>query len=106
VRAGSATVLRHAARPHQVPKPEALQARGGIWFSLGAQQLRVGVESGFSPAKKAHPALKVAPQRLDALADRLQLAGSAVRWDDALTDVRRFYTSEVWGNRLELLSAD
>jgi hypothetical protein len=27
-----------------------------------------------------------------------------VSWDDALTDVRRFFTEDPWGNRLELMA--
>ncbi len=40
----------------EIEKPEALRARGGAWFQVGAQQLHVGVEPGFAPARKAHPA--------------------------------------------------
>lgn len=83
-------------------KPEELRGRGGVWFSLGAQQLHVGVEEPFVPARKAHPALRVRPGELDAVAERLRAAGAPVDWDEALT-VRRFYTEDPWGNRLELL---
>jgi catechol 2,3-dioxygenase-like lactoylglutathione lyase family enzyme len=89
----------------ELAKPSALAARGGVWFDLGAQQLHIGVEERFSPARKAHPALRVAAGRLDALAERLALAGAPVMWDDALPGVRRFYTEDPWGNRLELLAA-
>lgn len=74
-----------------------------MWFSVGAQQLHVGVERSFSPALKAHPALLVAAGELDALAARLAAAGFAVAWDDGLPQERRFYTADPWGNRLELL---
>ena len=72
-------------------------ARGGVWF----EQLHVGVEQDFAPARKAHPALRV--DELDALAARLSAAGATVEWDDALPGVRRFYTADPWGNRVELL---
>jgi catechol 2,3-dioxygenase-like lactoylglutathione lyase family enzyme len=88
----------------ELPKPAPLQARGGVWFRLGAQQLHVGVEEPFAPARKAHPALRVVPERLDELAGRLAAAGVAVSWDDALPGVRRFYAEDPWGNRLELLA--
>jgi catechol 2,3-dioxygenase-like lactoylglutathione lyase family enzyme len=88
----------------ELEKPEPLRSRGGVWFSLGAQQLHIGVETdGFSPARKAHPALLVAPGAIDALAARLAAAGAEVRWDDALPGVRRFYSSDPWGNRIELV---
>jgi catechol 2,3-dioxygenase-like lactoylglutathione lyase family enzyme len=88
----------------EVAKPEPLQARGGVWFSIGAQQLHIGVDTTFSPAHKAHPGLRVAPNDLDALAQRLHTAGAVVRWDNAQPGVRRFYTHDPWGNRLELLA--
>jgi catechol-2,3-dioxygenase len=87
----------------ELPKPPALQSRGGAWFQCGAQQLHVGIEPDFTPAAKAHPALAVdSPHELDALAERLTLAGAAVHWDDAIPG--RFYTEDPWGNRLELLA--
>lgn len=88
----------------ELEKPEALRARGGVWFACGAQQLHVGVTSDFSPATKAHPALRVAGADLDRLADRLGEAGVEVRWDEAIPAVRRFYAADPWGNRIELIS--
>jgi catechol 2,3-dioxygenase-like lactoylglutathione lyase family enzyme len=90
----------------EIVKPERLRARGGLWFALDAgQQLHVGVEEPFTPAAKAHPALAVAPDQLDALAARLTRAGIELRWDDAIAGQRRFYVADPWGNRLELLAA-
>jgi catechol 2,3-dioxygenase-like lactoylglutathione lyase family enzyme len=87
----------------EVEKPPALRARGGAWFQLGPQQLHVGVEEPFAPAQKAHPALRVRPEALDALATRLRAAGAKVLWDDALDDARRFYSEDPWGNRIEFV---
>ena len=88
----------------ELPKPESLRARGGVWFAVGAQQLHIGVEEPFSPARKAHPALRVDPDSLDAMADRLRAAGVEPRWDEELPGVRRFYADDPWGNRIELLA--
>jgi catechol 2,3-dioxygenase-like lactoylglutathione lyase family enzyme len=88
----------------EVAKPRSLEGRGGVWFSLGKQQVHIGVEEPFSPARKAHPALRVEPTELDALAKRLASAGARVAWDDLLPGVRRFYTEDPWGNRVELLA--
>ena len=41
------------------PKPPALEARGGCWFSNGQVTLHLGVEDEFRAARKAHPALVV-----------------------------------------------
>lgn len=87
----------------EVEKPERLRARGGVWFACGSQQLHVGVTEAFSPAGKAHPALLVAPGSLDELALRLSQAGEQVLWDEELAGARRFYCSDPWGNRVELL---
>jgi catechol 2,3-dioxygenase-like lactoylglutathione lyase family enzyme len=89
----------------EVEKPPPLAARGGVWFQVGSQQLHVGVEEPFAPARKAHAALRVRPQALDGLADRLAAAGAKVIWDDSLDGARRFYSEDPWGNRIELLAA-
>lgn len=89
----------------ELEKPEPLRSRGGVWFELGAQQLHVGVEEPFSPALKAHPALRVAPEDLDRLAEHLSAAGVKVEWDDALPGERRLYSEDPWGNRIELLAS-
>jgi catechol 2,3-dioxygenase-like lactoylglutathione lyase family enzyme len=89
----------------EVPKPGVLAARGGAWFACGAQQLHVGVAEDFEAARKAHPALRVTDvAELERLGERLEYAGVAVRWDEALPGARRFYTEDPWGNRVELLA--
>jgi catechol 2,3-dioxygenase-like lactoylglutathione lyase family enzyme len=87
----------------EVQKPETLRARGGCWFQCGQQQLHVGVEAEFRPAKKAHPAFEV--DDLEALRQRLAGAGVKLTEDDALPGTRRFYAEDPWGNRLEFLEA-
>ena len=90
----------------EIKKPEPLQDRGGVWFRVGAQELHIGVQEPFAPALKAHPALSVAADRLDSLAERLATGGAKVTWDESLPDVRRFFTEDPWGNRIELLAAE
>jgi catechol 2,3-dioxygenase-like lactoylglutathione lyase family enzyme len=79
----------------EVEKPTRLAARGGVWF----EQLHVGVEDPFTPARKAHPAFAV--DNLDGLAARI----GDVEWDDAVPGLRRFYASDPFGNRLEFLES-
>lgn len=81
----------------ELAKPQALQSRGGVWFQAGAQQLHVGVQQDFAPARKAHPAFRV--DDLDRLAARL----GDVTWDDSIPGTRRFYADDPFGNRLEFL---
>ncbi|HEY1518618.1 MAG TPA: VOC family protein [Solirubrobacteraceae bacterium] len=90
----------------ELRKPDALRARGGVWFACGERhQLHVGIAEPFAPASKAHPALLVRPADLDRLADRLAAAGRTVKWDDAIPGTRRFFTADPWGNRIELVAA-
>jgi catechol 2,3-dioxygenase-like lactoylglutathione lyase family enzyme len=92
----------------EIAKPAALAGRGGAWFALaGGRALHVGAAAGgFTPARKAHPALR-APDAvsLRALAARLTAAGAPVAWEDPLPgSVARLFTADPWGNRLELLA--
>jgi catechol 2,3-dioxygenase-like lactoylglutathione lyase family enzyme len=89
---------------HEIDKPEPMRASGGVWFRAGEQELHIGIEEPFAAARKAHPGLRVAPGDLDAIAQRLEAAGAPVDWDDRYPGVRRFYTADPFGNRLELLA--
>ena len=81
----------------EIPKPEPLAARGGLWFESGRAQLHLGIEEYFVPAKKAHPALLC---DLDALRAR----GVPLVDDDSVEGVRRAYTEDPFGNRIELIA--
>ena len=85
----------------EVAKPGALAARGGCWFRGAGIEIHVGTEADFRPASKAHPGLLV--EDLDALATRIAAAGYPVTWDDDLPGMRRFYSEDPFGNRLEFL---
>ena len=85
----------------EVPKPPDLAKRGGAWFEGGAVRIHLGVERDFRPARKAHPALLVSD--LTGLARRLRDAGVEVVDDGLLPGYERFYVSDPFGNRLELL---
>lgn len=84
----------------ELPKPEELLARGGVWFRAGAQELHVGVEEPFVPARKAHPGLVV--EGLDAICERLRAGGYEPRPDNAIPEVARVHVDDPFGNRLEL----
>jgi len=88
----------------EVPKPQPMLAGGGVWFGIGDQELHIGIEDPFAPGRKPHPGLRVDPEDLSALAERLEAAGAPVTWDDRYPGVRRFYTADPFGNRLELLA--
>lgn len=89
----------------EIPKPPALAARGGVWFRCGAQQLHVGIEADFRPARRAHPGLCVADEgALAAL--RRRLVEHGVQVDEPpgeVPGVVRFFAFDPFGNRLEIL---
>ena len=88
----------------ELPKPPALAVRGGCWFGAGSAMLHLGVEDPFVPARKAHPAFLVGD--LDAAQSRLERAGHrCTRTDGQVPGVRRFHTSDPFGNRLEFQQA-
>ena len=85
----------------RVPKPDHLAGRGGCWFRGAGLEVYLGVEEGFRPSAKAHPALRV--QGLATLRRSLQEAGADVTDDTQLEGHDRCYVRDPFGNRLELI---
>ncbi|WP_416825147.1 VOC family protein [Ectobacillus polymachus] len=85
----------------EIEKPKDLKKRGGVWFTFGNQQIHIGIEEPFSPAKKAHPAFEV--EHIEELKRHLITNGVHVIEDDKLPGAKRFYISDPFGNRIELL---
>ena len=88
----------------ELQKPPELANRGGLWVRSGDVEIHLGVEADFRPARKAHPGIVVAD--IEALAARLQAAGHATAWDEAIPGVRRFFAADPLGNRLEFIGSD
>jgi len=88
----------------EIPKPEPIRARGGVWFHVGAHELHIGVEPDFAPAEKAHPAFRA--NQYSELRERLLAGGVEVTDDEAIPGVRRCFVADPWGNRIELISAE
>ena len=80
----------------EVEKPAVLAGRGGCWFTGTGVNLHLGVETSFAPARKAHPAFVVDDLR----AAQQRLAGGEI---SELPGVRRFFTADPFGNRIEIL---
>ncbi len=85
----------------EIIKPVALQHRGECWFQCGNQQVHIGVKQDFRPAKKAHPAFLA--RDLDKLEEVLKTCHISYERDSSISDVRRIYTNDPWGNRLEFI---
>lgn len=65
-------------------------------------RVHLGVEKDFRPAKKAHPAFLV--EDLESVKQHLVDEGVEVVDDQPLPGYDRFYASDPFGNRIELLS--
>ena len=85
----------------ELPKPVSLMGRGGVWFACGPQELHVGVEDGFRPAKKAHPAFLVGD--ISALEAHLRGQGVQITHQPPLPGARRIFVEDPFGNRIELI---
>jgi catechol 2,3-dioxygenase-like lactoylglutathione lyase family enzyme len=85
----------------EVAKPAALTGRGGCWFRGPGLSLHLGIEQPFAAASKAHVALGV--EDLDQARAALVGAGVPVVDDDVDIGLRRFYLSDPFGNRIELV---
>jgi catechol 2,3-dioxygenase-like lactoylglutathione lyase family enzyme len=85
----------------EMEKPEQLRSRGGVWFACGPQQIHIGVTKNFEPRHKGHPALEV--HNLPGWRMRLIAFNIALTEDEPLPGWSRFYITDPWGNRIELL---
>lgn len=87
----------------EVPKPEEMQVRGGMWFQAGPVQLHLGIEPDMRPSVKAHPALLVA----DLQEWRRALVAAGFEWKTAedIPGITRAHTRDPFGNRIELVGA-
>jgi len=82
-------------------KPAGLAARDGCWFEDGELKIHLGVEKNFAPARKAHPAFIV--DDLAGLEAALKEAGYPIAYDEPLEGYDRFFVSDPFGNRIELM---
>jgi catechol 2,3-dioxygenase-like lactoylglutathione lyase family enzyme len=85
----------------QVPKPSDLSPAGGVWFRRGDLEVHLGVEEGFAPAVKAHPAFLVTG--IEKLRARIEEAGYRVTDTVQLEGFHRIYVRDPFGNRVELI---
>ena len=86
----------------EVAMPKALRGRGGFWTRAGKINVHFGIDPDFHPATKAHPAFLV--RSLDKLADQLSAADHKITWDEALPRIKRFFTYDPVGNRIEFIA--
>jgi catechol 2,3-dioxygenase-like lactoylglutathione lyase family enzyme len=82
-------------------KPAHLAPRGGCWFESGSIKIHLGVDPGFSPATKAHPAFLV--QDVATMTEKARASGFRVVADEPLEGYERSYVYDPFGNRIELM---
>lgn len=85
----------------EVSKPESLAGRGGVWFEGQRLKVHLGVDPNFTSAQKAHPGFKVSD--VGALSEELQKNGYSVKVGSSLPGIRRIFTNDPFGNRVEFL---
>ena len=88
---------------HEIPKPENLKARGGVWFQseTGRVTVHLGVDKDFRPAKKAHPAFLT--NALNEICRHCELNGYQIIDDEPLDGFDRRYIYDPFGNRIEVM---
>ena len=86
----------------EVPKPESLQGRGGLWLTVGDQAIHFGTEEATDRAvSKRHVAFEV--EDLEAARRDLEQAGVKILEGIPIPDYDRFEFRDPFGNRIELM---
>jgi catechol 2,3-dioxygenase-like lactoylglutathione lyase family enzyme len=85
---------------HEIPKPEALRSRGGVWFDAGGLDVHISVEDDRGGAdQRRHFGLEC--ENVSEVRSRLQAAG--VRTDDSRpAPWQRFFVHDPFGNKIEI----
>jgi hypothetical protein len=84
----------------EIPKPESIRSRGGVWFEAGGRDIHVSVEETRAGADTyRHFGLECSG--VDGLRSKLHAAGVATE-DGRPAPWRRFFVRDTFGNRIEI----
>jgi catechol 2,3-dioxygenase-like lactoylglutathione lyase family enzyme len=84
----------------EIPKPESLRVRGGVWFDAGGIEIHVSIEEQRNGADAyRHFGLECAD--VDGLRERLQATG-VVTENGRPAPWRRLFVRDPCGNRIEI----
>lgn len=87
----------------EIPKPEPLRVRGGVWFDAGGLDVHVSVqEQRGEPDIQRHFGLECAD--VDEVRARLKAAGFETE-DGRPAPWKRFFVHDPFGNRIEIHEA-
>lgn len=84
----------------EIPKPESIRSRGGVWFDAGGLDVHVSVEEDrFGPDARRHFGLEC--PNVEKLRARLESAGVKTE-DGRPAPWKRFFVNDPFGNRIEI----
>lgn len=84
----------------EIPKPESIRNRGGVWFEAGGLEIHVSIEEQRTgPDVYRHFGLECAD--IEALRAKLHSAGIAID-EGRPVPWRRFFVHDPFGNRIEI----
>lgn len=87
----------------EIPKPESIRGRGGVWFDAGGLDVHVSVEEN-RIGQDAYRHFGLECKDVDGL--RVKLLAAGVATDDGRpTPWKRFFVHDPFGNRIEIHEA-
>ena len=87
----------------EIPKPEPLRVRGGVWFDAGGIDIHLSVEEPrFGPDAQRHFGIECVD--VDGLKSKLKTAGVEID-NGRPAPWKRFFVRDPFGNRIEIHEA-
>jgi catechol 2,3-dioxygenase-like lactoylglutathione lyase family enzyme len=87
----------------EIPKPEAIRSRGGVWFDAGGLDVHLSIEESRT-GQDAYRHFGLECTDVDGLRERLESAG-AITEDGRPAPWKRFFVRDPFGNRIEIHEA-
>jgi catechol 2,3-dioxygenase-like lactoylglutathione lyase family enzyme len=84
----------------EIPKPDTLRARGGVWFALGSLEIHLSIEDE-PRLNDARRHFGLESPDVDGLRRRLEEAGVPTE-DGRPAPWKRFFVLDPFGNRIEI----